>query len=167
MKLKTILISAALVAATSATLAAPFGENTAEQKATQAVEDNLNELAQMVNKNCGTSITVKVDWKAYTPVYNSFSTDERENRSLDNIYSVVSSQSDGHIRDIASYCKDEPIFKANVAKKLKSIVVQPSNQKDVSAKQPSHVFKLNNGVLSITHHLFRSNTSSDTARKLF
>jgi hypothetical protein len=162
-----IFAATALVTLTTTSMAQPFGENTAEQKATQASETELSEIMALVNKNCGTTATHKIEWKAYAPTFTSFPEDKRDGRTLDNIYSIMGSQIVGHLRDIASYCKDEPIFKANVAKKLKSVVLTPSKEYEVSAKLPSHNFKLANGVLTITHHLSSSNTSSDTARKLF
>jgi hypothetical protein len=148
--------------------AAPFGENTAEQKATSEATEKLNEMAELINKQCGTSVTIKVDWKTYAPVYNSFSEDQRDGRSLDNIYSMAEAANSGDLRNFSHLCKDEPIFKANVAKKLKVITIAASPQKDINAKMPSHTLKLNAGTLSISHHLFRSNNSAyDQFKKLF
>ncbi len=156
------LVAAMLCAAVSN--AAPYGENTAEQKSVLAAEAAVGEFVEKLNQNCGTKVTATINWKAYEPI-SKLSAKERDGRDMENIYMVAGSTLDSHIRDLGNAC-DDALFKGNLAKKLKSIVATPRSG-DVSAKDPSHVFKLNNGVLNITYHFYRSNTTTDTAKKLF
>jgi hypothetical protein len=144
--------------------AAPYGENTLEQKSVLATEATIGELIEKLNQNCGTKASYTINWKAYEPI-SKLSAKERDGREMENIYAVAGSMLDGHIRDLGAAC-DDALFKSNIAKKLKSIVATPRSG-DVNAKDPSHTFKLNNGVLNITYHFYRSNTTTDTLRKLF
>ncbi len=158
-----VALIAAMLSVASAN-AAPYGENTAEQKSVLATEATVGEHVDKLNQNCGTKVTATINWKAYEPI-SKLPAKERDGREMENIYMVAGDQLRAHIRDLGRAC-DDALFKGNLAKKLKSIVATPRSG-DVSAKDPSHVFKVNNGVLNITYHFYRSNTTSDTAIKLF
>ena len=144
--------------------AEPYGENTAEQKAVIESETSLREAVDKLNSNCGTNVTASINWKAYAPIA-TLSARELDNRSVENIYSLAGSQIQSHIRFLAESC-DDSLFKSNIAKKLKSIVAMPRSG-EVNAKNPSHIFKLANGVMSINYHFSTSNTTTDVSKKLF
>jgi hypothetical protein len=144
--------------------AAPYGENTAEQKEVLGSEAVLKEATDKLNQNCGTAASTTINWRAYDSI-KGLSPEMKDKRDMDNLYRMAGIQNESHILYIADACKDS-LFKANVAKKLRSIVVTP-RAGNISAKEPSHVFKLNNGVLNVTYHIFNNNTTTDTASKLF
>ena len=144
--------------------AEPYGENTAEQKAVLESETALREAVDKLNSNCGTNVTASINWKAYAPIV-TLPAKELDNRSVDNIYSIAGSQIQSHIRYLADAC-DDGLFKSNIAKKLKTIVATPRSGA-VNAQNPSHTFKVANGVMSITYHFSTSNTTSDVSKKLF
>lgn len=144
--------------------AAPYGDNTAEQREVLNAEASLKEATDKLNQNCGTAVSTTVNWRAYDSI-RGLSPDMKDKRDMDNLFRVAGLQVESHILYIADACKDS-LFKANVAKKLRSISATP-RAGNISAKEPSHVFKLSNGVLSVTYHIFSSNTTTDTAAKLF
>jgi hypothetical protein len=144
--------------------AEPYGENTAEQKAVLESEAALQEQVNKLNSNCGTNVTASINWKAYAPI-SALSAKELDNRTLDNIYGMAGSQILPHIRYLADACNDN-LFKGNIAKKLKTIVATPRSGA-VDAKNPSHTFKVANGVMSINYHYSTSNTDSDISKRLF
>jgi hypothetical protein len=158
------LFLAALSTCALTSMAAPYGENTKEQKATQNAEAKIAEATEKLNAACGTNITATIDWKAYA----SFSESDRAGRTMDNIYEMVDSQTSFALYSIMEGCKDKDgLFKANVAKKLKSVVFTPSKAKEVSAKIPSHTFKLVNGVFTVTYNFQTSNDSTSSVRNSF
>jgi hypothetical protein len=144
--------------------AEPYGENTAEQKAVLESEAAIREVVDKLNSNCGTNVTASINWKAYAPI-TALSAKELDNRTLDNIYGIAGSQIQSHIRDLAAAC-DDNLFKGNIAKKLKTIVATPRSGA-VNAQNPSHTFKVANGVMSINYHFSTSNTGTDVSKKLF
>jgi hypothetical protein len=144
--------------------AQPFGENTAEQKAVLESEAALREAVDKLNSNCGTNVTASINWKAYAPI-TTLSAKELDNRTVDNIYSIAGSQIQSHIRYLADAC-DDSLFKGNIAKKLKTIVATPRSGQ-VNAQNPSHTFKVANGVMSINYHYSTTNTTTDVSKKLF
>lgn len=144
--------------------AEPYGENTAEQKAVLESEAALREAVDKLNSNCGTNVTASINWKAYAPI-TTLSAKELDNRTLENIYGIAGSQIQSHIRNLADAC-DDNLFKGNIARKLKTIVATPRSGM-VDAKNPSHTFKVANGVMSISYHFSTSNTGTDVSKKLF
>jgi hypothetical protein len=160
------LLATSLLAAVSinAFAAEPYGENTAEQKEVLASEDLLREVTDKLNRNCGTSVKTTINWKAYDAI-KGLSPEQKDNRDMANLYRMAGMQNESDLQYIADGCKDN-LYKNNVAKKLKSIVVTP-RAGNISAKEPSHVFKLANGTLNITYHIYTRNTTTDTAAKLF
>jgi hypothetical protein len=163
--LQTIIgVSLLAVFFTATVQAEPYGENTVEQKAVLESETALREAVDKLNTNCGTKVTFSINWKAYAPI-SALSAKELDNRTLDNIYSIAGSQIQSHVRNMADAC-DDNLFKGNIAKKLKSIVATPRSGV-VNAQNPSHTFKVANGVLSISYHFSTSNTGTDVAKKLF
>ena len=144
--------------------AEPYGENTAEQKAVLESEAALREAVEKLNSNCGTNVTANINWKAYAPI-TTLSAKELDNRTLENIYGIAGSQIQSHIRNLADAC-DDSLFKGNIAKKLKTIVATPRSGL-VNAQNPSHTFKVANGVMSISYHFSTSNTGTDVSKKLF
>lgn len=168
--MKTILLAPLLILSLFSAKgysAEPFGENSVEQQATQKTEENLTNILEQLNKACGTNATLTIDWPGYAPAFNSFPENKRDNRDITNIYANVEHNTDAWFRGLRDYCNDNAIFKANVQKKLKEIRLQPSRTVEVSAKNPSHIVRLQAGVMVITHHLFTSNTSYDELRKIF
>jgi hypothetical protein len=159
-KQASVVLFSALFALAGVTSAEPYGDNTNEQKATQAVEQELAEVTELMNSACGTNITTSIDWKAYA----SFTESDRAGRTMSNIYEISESQTMSIIRDIASGCSDA-IFKANVVKKVKSIKFSPTKEKEVNAKIPSHKFKVANGVLSVSYNFQTSNDSISTVKE--
>jgi hypothetical protein len=160
------VVSACLVAVFFATSAQaePYGENTAEQKAVLESEAALREAVDKLNSSCGTNVTASIVWKAYAPT-STLSAKELDNRSLENIYNIAGSQIQSHVRYLADAC-DDNLFKGNIAKKLKTIVATPRSGA-VNAQNPSHIFKVANGVMSINYHFSTSNTGTDVSKKLF
>lgn len=155
---------AALSTFAVASFATPYGENTKEQKATQSVDQEMAEATEKLNAACGTQITAAIDWKAYA----TFTEADRAGRTMDNIYSIAKSQTIFALRNITDGCKGKDgLFKANVAKKLKSVVFTPSKAKEVNTKNPSHTFKLANGVFTVTYNFQKTNDSSSAVNSYF
>jgi hypothetical protein len=144
--------------------AAPYGDNTKEQKATQSVDQEMAAATEKLNAACSTQITAAIDWKAYA----TFTEADRAGRTMDNIYSIARSQTIFALRNITDGCKEKDgLFKANVAKKLKRIVFTPSKAKEVNAKNPSHTFKLADGVFTVTYNFKMSNESASAVKSYF
>ncbi|MGL4237008.1 hypothetical protein [Tabrizicola sp.] len=142
----------------------PYGENTLEQKAVLASEEVLKAAVDKLNESCGTAVTAAITWTGYDAI-KALPDDQKDGRTMDNIYSLAGGQVESHLLGVADACQDE-LFKSNLAKKLKSIVLIP-RVGGVSAEEPSHVFDLKDGVLTVTYHAFTNNTATDTLPKLF
>jgi hypothetical protein len=158
------LLFAALSTLAMTCTAAPYGDNTKEQKATQLVDQEMAEVTEKLNAACGTQITAAIDWKAYA----TFTEADRAGRTMDNIYGIARSQTMFTLRNITDGCKEKDgLFKANVAKKLKRVVFTPSKAKEVNAKNPSHTFKLVDGVFTVTYNFQKTNESASKIKDYF
>jgi hypothetical protein len=151
-KLTAGFLVAALAVFSGASVAAPYGDNIAEQKTTQRVEDEMAEFVSKLNAACGTNIKASIDWKAYS----TFGDADREGRTIVNLYEMAGSLTRTPLINLASGCKDSEIVKAAVVKKVKTITFTVTKGK-VSLKVPSHTFKANNGVLAITYNFQNAN----------
>jgi hypothetical protein len=154
------IAAAGLLTLAGNTFAEPYGENTLEQRASQRSDDKINDALEKLNATCGTKITAAINWKAY----GSFTEAERAGRTTHNIYEIAGDQTAGSLYSIMEGCKDDTIFKANVVKKIKNITFTVTKEKEVSAKVPSHTFKIANGVLAITYNFQSSNDTAGTVR---
>jgi hypothetical protein len=150
-KLTTGLLVAALTVFSGAGIAAPYGDNIAEQKTTQRVEEEMAEFVSKLNAACGTNIKASIDWKAYS----TFSEADREGRTIVNLYEMAGSLTRTPLVNLTDGCRDA-IVKAAVVKKVKTITFTVTKGK-VSLKAPSHTFKANNGVLAITYNFQNAN----------
>ncbi len=154
------IAAAGLLTLAGNTFAEPYGENTLEQRASQRSDDKINEALERLNVACGTKITATINWKTY----GSFTEADRAGRTTHNIYEIAGDQTVSSLYNITDGCKDDKIFKANVVKKIKSITFTPTKEKEVSAKVPSHTFKVANGVLAITYNFQTSNDSAGNVK---
>lgn len=160
--IKIVLAALSMVAFSTAVLAdEPYGENSAEQNATSTVEAQKAEALEGLNKACGINATATINWKAYS----SFSASDMDGRTKDNVYQIADAQTLDVLREIAFGC-DNPLFKKNVMKKLKTVTFTPQKG-EVSIEKPSHTYKLSNGTLAVNYNFQTTNSSINDVKKSF
>jgi hypothetical protein len=161
-KISHIAAAFAICACTAAVSADPYGDNSSEQTATSEVDAKIAEEMTKLNAACGTAATAAVEWKSYA----SFVEADRDGRTTDNIYGIAADQTLPVLRMIADSC-DNAIFKANVLRKLKSIKLVPTKGLEINAANPSHTYKLADGVFTVNYNFQTSNADWALVRREF
>ncbi len=159
--LTTNLLFAALTTIAGVSIAAPYGDNIADQKATQRVNEQIAEYLERVNTACGTKITAVINWDAYS----TFSEADREGRTFNNLLEMAGSQTYTTLVNLADGCKDSAIVKDAVVKKVKAITFTVTKGK-VPAKSTSHTFKVTNGTLAVSYNFQNANDAGNVLSAL-
>jgi hypothetical protein len=162
MYLKNPHIALALIICASVAAADPYGDNSSEQTATSEADAKIAEQMTLLNAACGTTATAAIEWKSYA----SFVEADRDGRTTDNIYGIAAEQTLPVLRMITDGCENA-IFKANVLRKLKSIKLVPTKGLEINAANPSHTYKLADGVFTVNYNFQTSNADWTLVRREF